>query len=70
VIILDGEIAVIVDSQAQTVSGAKIVIIPANTWHEFKIRKAGTCGKHTPGAENDHGVDLAQDPDHWQANHG
>jgi hypothetical protein len=46
------------------------VIIPANTWHEFKIRKAGTCGKHTPGAENDHGVDLAQDPDHWQANHG
>jgi quercetin dioxygenase-like cupin family protein len=29
---------VIVDDQAQTVSGAKLVIIPANSWHEFKNR--------------------------------
>lgn len=37
-IILDGEIKAIVDGQTQTIGGAKIVIIPANTWHEFKNR--------------------------------
>jgi quercetin dioxygenase-like cupin family protein len=37
-VILDGEIEVIVDDQTQTVSTAKIVMVPANTWHEFKNR--------------------------------
>lgn len=37
-IILDGEIEVTVDAKAQRVGSGKIVIIPANSWHEFKAR--------------------------------
>jgi quercetin dioxygenase-like cupin family protein len=37
-IILDGEIEVIIDGQAQKIGSNKIVVIPASTWHEFKNR--------------------------------
>jgi quercetin dioxygenase-like cupin family protein len=37
-IILEGEIEIIADGETQTIGSGKIVIIPANTWHEFKNR--------------------------------
>lgn len=37
-VILDGEIEVIVDAEMRTISSGNIVVIPANTWHEFKNR--------------------------------
>lgn len=36
-IILQGEIEAIVDGTTQMVGAGKIVIIPASTWHEFKV---------------------------------
>ena len=40
-VIFEGQIEVIVDDQAHLVGGGQIVIIPANTWHEFKVRSDG-----------------------------
>jgi quercetin dioxygenase-like cupin family protein len=37
-IILEGEIETIIDGKMQMVKGGNIVVIPANTWHEFKNR--------------------------------
>ena len=37
-VILDGDIEVIVAGEKCTVSPGHIVIIPPNTWHEFKNR--------------------------------
>lgn len=42
-IILDGDIEVIIDGQMQRVSKGQIVVIPANTWHEFKNRSDHRC---------------------------
>ena len=36
IILLEGEIEAIVDRQTQRIGRNTIVIIPANTWHEFK----------------------------------
>lgn len=37
-IVLDGEIETIVDGETQPIGKDTVVIIPANTWHEFKSR--------------------------------
>ena len=37
-VILEGPIEVIVDGELQLVGGGNIVIIPANSWHEFTNR--------------------------------
>lgn len=37
-VILDGDIEVIVGGEQRMVSSGHIVVIPANTWHEFKNR--------------------------------
>lgn len=37
-VILDGPIEVIVEGVTQLVEGGKIVVIPANSWHEFTNR--------------------------------
>jgi quercetin dioxygenase-like cupin family protein len=37
-VILDGDIEVIVDGEMARVGKGNIVVIPANTWHEFKNR--------------------------------
>lgn len=38
VLLLEGEIEVIVDAEVRMVGSNSIVVIPANTWHEFKAR--------------------------------
>ncbi len=40
-ILLNGEIEIILDGATQTVSGRKVVVIPAGAWHEFKVRSQG-----------------------------
>lgn len=37
-IILDGTIEVIINGKTQMIDSGTIVIIPSNTWHEFKNR--------------------------------
>lgn len=37
-VILDGTIEAIVDGEMRMIESGNIVIIPANTWHEFKNR--------------------------------
>lgn len=41
-IILDGEMEAMIDGQVQTIGSPSIVVIPANTWHEFKNRSEKT----------------------------
>ncbi|HSL28589.1 MAG TPA: cupin domain-containing protein [Anaerolineales bacterium] len=36
-ILLDGEIEAVVEDQLQTIGKDRIVIIPAGTWHEFRV---------------------------------
>ncbi len=37
-ILLDGEIEVIVAGEMQRISSGSVIVIPPNTWHEFKNR--------------------------------
>jgi quercetin dioxygenase-like cupin family protein len=37
-VVLEGDIEVINDGKMQRLGGGNIVVIPANTWHEFKNR--------------------------------
>lgn len=39
-VILEGEIEVIVNGEKQVIQAGNIVVIPANTWHEFKNRSS------------------------------
>jgi quercetin dioxygenase-like cupin family protein len=39
-VILEGVIEVIVDGKMQSIGGGNIVVIPPNTWHEFKNRSS------------------------------
>ncbi|MDQ2691350.1 MAG: cupin domain-containing protein [Chloroflexota bacterium] len=40
-ILLEGEIEAIIDDQMQVIGKEKIVIIPAGSWHEFKVCSDG-----------------------------
>ena len=42
-IILDGQIEAIVDGKTQIIGNDTIIIIPADTWHEFKNRSEKTA---------------------------
>ncbi len=35
-IILDGEIEAVIDGETHSIGSGKIVVIPAETWHEFR----------------------------------
>ena len=37
---MDGSIEFVVDGKVQVIEGGNIVIVPANTWHEFKNRSS------------------------------
>lgn len=37
-VILEGDIEVIIDGELRMIASGNIVVIPANTWHEFKNR--------------------------------
>lgn len=37
-VILDGDIEAIIDGETHRIGRGHIVVIPANTWHEFKNR--------------------------------
>ena len=37
-ILLDGEIELMTNDSTQSAAGGTIVVIPAGTWHEFKVR--------------------------------
>jgi quercetin dioxygenase-like cupin family protein len=39
-VILEGDIETIVDGKMQMIKAGNIVVIPANTWHEFKNRSS------------------------------
>ena len=36
-ILLEGEIEAVIDGASQSIGSRKIVVIPAGTWHEFKV---------------------------------
>ncbi|MGL4612035.1 MAG: cupin domain-containing protein [Trueperaceae bacterium] len=39
-VILEGDIEVIIDGELRMIQGSNIVVIPLNTWHEFKNRSS------------------------------